>query len=56
MVDGQGGGIGGELIKRLKEATRRSMRSSPWEPTRWPLPHLVNRLITGKLKEFLKNV
>ena len=50
MVVGQGSGIGGELIKRLKEVYREEYEVVALGTSE------VDRLITRKLKDFLKNV
>jgi len=50
MVDGQGGDIGEDLIKRLKEFYQEEYEVVALGTNE------VDRLITGKLKEFLKNV
>ena len=38
VIDGQGGGIGGVIIRRLKEEYGRAARCWPWAPTPSPPP------------------
>jgi NAD(P)-dependent dehydrogenase (short-subunit alcohol dehydrogenase family) len=78
VIDGQGGGIGAALIKRLKEvyreehevialgtnavATAQMMLPLTQEPVEIvglspePLPHLVDKIVSQKLKEIFDHV